>query len=198
MTLKSPIQPLCFPREQDGFSATAARAALRGGEDADRLLPPAVLPFYQTKGFADFQNIESLILGHFRLSDEGGRFTEAALKAGNLTDFFANLSNKKHTAASDRREIIRRLCCLDGYSKTPLYTQLLAANNRGRRALRAFDPAFPLLTKPARYHRLEGGAIAQFLQSLKAARLYALCLPEGRRGENELLSSPFILESEEK
>ncbi|MBE6564522.1 MAG: nucleotidyltransferase family protein [Ruminococcaceae bacterium] len=193
---RSAIRPLCLKRENDGFSATASRAVLRQGGDASSLLPTSVLPLIEQAqkqgGFADLQRIESLILGHFRLSERRDRFFEASSRAEDLPSFFAALADKNHTAAHDRREVIHRLCALDGYEKIPLYTRLLAANRRGRAALKTFDPAFPILTKPAHYTRLPAEAQKQFLTDLRASRLYALCLPKGRRNENLLLASPFI------
>lgn len=190
----SPIEPLILSRENDGLTASGARASLRKGEWDSFLLPDSSAEVFRVEPtlFADLSRIESLLLGHFRLSDEKGRIGRAAENASSLSEFFALLTDKSHTAAFSRREVLASLLGFSFPCGEPLYTRLFAADERGRRALRLFSPDFPLLTKPAHASRMSEEAQKQFALGQKAAKVYALTLPENRRNESDLRNTPTI------
>ncbi len=188
---RSAVRPLCLKREEDGFSASAARKALREGDPS--LLPPCAAEVYgkDPRAFADVERGAALILGLLRLSG-APVYSAAAQRSGSVEELIARASDKNATLASVKRGLWRALFDLPKDPGTPGYTTLLGANERGRAFLRERRGCFPVLTKPAHYKKLPPDAAEQFALSQKADTIYPLFLPEGMRTENPLLQRPYL------
>lgn len=221
----SAIRPLPMQRLGSGYhdealnqanpSATAVRAALRGGEAWDALAPylPApslhVLQEAVSAGrapvFAD--RLGQAILAHYRLADEnalaacasmgGGlnhRLCAAAREAASLEEMLALAATKVYTNTRIRRAILHGMLGVteDDLRAEPSAVLLLAANARGRALLADLrrTARIPIVTKPADLPRF-----AQSRQSelhARAAALYTLAMPKAASSGEFVKYAPFF------
>ena len=151
-TLGSSIEPFVIKRnvpyhseeaiKNDFASATAIRAMIETGKDISEYVPDKTE--YATY---DLHNIESMILGFFRLCDpkqikniigmeEGleNRLISAARKATSLDEFVELVVSKRYTTHRVRRVM---LACIMGMSgaRQMDYVRILAFNQKGRELL---------------------------------------------------------------
>ena len=176
------LAPLPLLREQDGFSAHAAREAILAGEDPSTIVPElcALPPATLEKGYpalsallrsADPTELSSLFDLPYeialRLASAAGKHPD------DFPAFFAALQNKNDTDARLRRCLVTALLrpLPEDGAALPSWTQLLAANERGRSLLRAIrrDGSFEVVTK-----RADAPEGRQKLLSLRADSQYGI------------------------
>ncbi len=153
-----------LPRERDGLSAHASRRALREHDEREltRLIPSELLPYYRGAARSSWQSAFPVLLARLRTStaeeltqlfdiprEVAVRMTSAARQAssGSFDEFFSLLKQKNDASARLRRALLTSLLGtkIDDFA-TPRVSVLLAANSRGRRALRELRAAIPLAT----------------------------------------------------
>lgn len=100
-----------------------------------------------------------------------------AREASNADEFMAALPTKKYTAARLRREILHSLIGAAETKTPPMFTVLLAMNERGRQYLSENKKKFalPIITKPSDTDSLNTRAKEQYEIHRAADELYALC-----------------------
>ncbi len=199
-------QELC---EQEYPSAMAIRRLWRQGnyEAADRFLPDAAAQVYAEARRAGLMFNEDVlsaaIVSFFRLREgreldgilgaEGGlanRLCRAAREARNTDELLALVRTKRYTDSHLRRVMLYCLAGVraDDMARSPVYTTLLAANEKGRALLaeRRRADGVTIVTKPA-------DAPADTRQYALAARIDALAtLSQGRAAAAFLKSRPYM------
>ncbi len=193
-------------------SATAIRSLWKNGgfEQTVSYLPPACADIYRA-AFAEGriaceEGPESGILAWFRLHEgedfdgiegtEGGlahRFCSVARESATLTEFYEGIRTKRYTDSHVRRVL---LYCLTGVRRgdlegLPVYTTLLAANEKGRALLsqRRKENGFPVITKPADAPR----KTVQYRLGNRLDALFSLSTEERTGTDAMIRKSPFIL-----
>ncbi len=201
--LPCPVRRL--PHDERVISATRIREKLVAGEDIGDHVPSDSAERYRTAVFTDPEKFYDLAFAYFRLhsgfpvrEDESGllaRLTDAAYHSTNGTEFLAKAATKKYTHARLRRTALFAMtdCPAPDSIGLPLYTVLLAANERGRAYLRERRRSadFPILTKPAHGWDLPEDARTQFQWLSRADNLYALL--QEKTGDAFLREHPRIL-----
>ena len=189
-TLAPSMKHFCIKREP-GVTATAERAAIRASGDATAMLPEnldvAVLSRLRTMTLADFARISG---GEDGVAERTARYAADAATIAELADL---VKSKRHAHSRIRRFILAAALGLERETAAePQYLRVLAANERGRvalRELRVADEAATIITKPA---------AAKPLLQLEAAAtdLYNLGnrAPVQRKGGAEWRISPCFLE----
>lgn len=189
---RTPNAPEAVTLKREGSeSATAARVALRQGDAAtlDTLLPPPSRALTE-KPYVETTAIAPAMLAWYRLADpraieecadfshgDGYRVVEVAKSATNYEMLVAGMRQKCLTDAKIRRMLWYGMLGVAqrDLAAVPAYTTLLAANARGRAALRTLHKgALPILTKRAAYKNESPVVRAQFKLALRAEALYAL------------------------
>ena len=158
---------------------------------------------------SDTERIASAILGFFRLADKdaishfaeaaGGlsaRLCAAAEDSVSLEEFFAKAASKRYTDARVRRAALN---CMIGVTPEdlrtpPAYTQLLAANAKGRALLAKMKKSsgIPIVTKPADAQSLGESAKRQSELSKRVDSLFSLTLPTKKAAFEYIKRSPLI------
>ena len=187
------IKPHTY-RRNSPYSATAAREAIRGGDDAlcRQLIPDEALALFREQSPVPPLLPADLVLPFFRLYPdpiEGlcaydgmspgspTRYRKMAMESNDEAQFYASLTSKRDTDARVRRSILAAVIGAQRETvlRQPFFTQMLAVSETGRNLLstlrRKADPV--ILTKPASGKRLEGVAGEQFALALRAEQLYA-------------------------
>ncbi len=187
----SSIRPFTYRRE-DGFSASESRRLLYGGADSSSMIPDEASAIFAACSLTDPSAYEAVALFTVRETPlsvlEGfygmnggvaGLLKNRAGEAASLDQLIALCTNRKYTASRLRRAILSSVLKLTKADRTasPLFTNLLGANERGRSFLRSRkkETAVALVTKPADGLALPANAASQFEASLRADRLMALC-----------------------
>ena len=225
--LASGIEPLALPRAgaahdggaAGGFaSASALRARLRAGEDADDYLTPAMRALYDGERAAGrapvcVETVERAILARLRSLreeelapfDEGGeglyrRFFAAGRSAAGVTALLDAVKTKRYARARLRRMLLS--ICLgaapaDRPEHVP-YLRVLAMDGAGKRLLHEMrkTAALPVLVKPADVRVLSDEARRLMELEARATDLYALAYPELAQGAggSEWRTDPVIVE----
>jgi predicted nucleotidyltransferase len=140
---------LCVRREP-GVSASAEREKIRKSGDTDAMLPEkldvAVLSRLRRMTAEDFLKIRG---GTDGVAERTAKFAGSAASLAELADA---IKTKRHLHSRIRRFILASaLGITREMSVEPQYLRVLAANARGRAALREIEEnaALPLVTKPA-------------------------------------------------
>ncbi|MDR0905697.1 MAG: nucleotidyltransferase family protein [Oscillospiraceae bacterium] len=140
---------LCVRREP-GVSATAERGKIRESGDTDAMFPEnldvAVLSRLRRMTAEDFLKIRG---GTDGVAERTAKFAGTAAGIAGLADA---IKTKRHLHSRIRRFILAAaLGITREMSVEPQYIRVLAANERGRAALREIEEsaALPLITKPA-------------------------------------------------
>lgn len=205
-------------------SATALRGAMFSGRENEvgQYLPDAmqeILARERERGNApaSLVNLERAILFFWRTADPaslsslaelgGGlaeRLVSVAGKAKTLDEFYALAATKKYTNAHIRRAILYGMLSVrwEDLEAAPAYTNLLAANDKGREllaSLRRGEQAVPVLTKPSDVEALcdkyptRADAIRRaHALAARADSLYALALPNAEESGRWLSAKPFL------
>lgn len=193
-------------------SATAIRRLLSEGqyERAESLLPQecaVLLQCAREEGrLFDEEMLGRVILAHFRLHEgkdfdgiagcEGGlanRLCRAARDAVDFEGFLREARTKRYTDAHLRRVILYCLCDVraEDLSATPVYTRLLAADERGRSLLaeKRNNAKIPVITKPADVPR----SVRQTALAERVDALFTLGFVSPAPAGEEMRKGPRIL-----
>ncbi len=165
-------------------------AAFRTGRVfSEKKLESAILSWFCLREPSDFSEI---------CGNEGGlcaRFCSMAQESGSLSQFYEAIKTKRYTDSHLRRVL---LYCLTGVKESdlkelPVYTTLLAANDRGRELLSSCrkKKAFSVITKPADVPP----EARQTILTRRLECLYAMGFPETVSPSDMRKKSPYISEN---
>lgn len=194
--------------------ATHLRSLISEGKTEEMLchIPPALHPLWREalqNGLTPFceDKFSSILLSHLRMStDDGTALAEcgggilpllrkSAAHAGDLNSLLVHAATKKYTDARLRRAALFAYFGVTPamLGQDPLYTQVLAMDERGRALLAHIRKTtqISILTKPADLHKLDASAREQATLSYRADSVYALCLPTPQRSDMFLSTSPY-------
>lgn len=203
--------------EMNFMSATGIRKMISENRfsEATEYIPDAAYDVFlreieKKSSPASMKNIEREIMSFFRLAEPesllniadmtGGlqyRLIETTKNSVDIESFFKMAQTKKYTNARIRRAALFGILGVTEkmLKKYPMYTQVLAADEKGRAKLKNIKKSekIELLTKPSDYDKLSDGAKKQCELSIKGDALYTLSLPEREFAGIYLKKSPFIL-----
>ena len=221
--LNSSIRPHTISRqgtdEDDAMTATFAgathvRSLLLSGktEEAFSHIPTDLRPIWE-EAFANglapmsYESMAPILLAFLRMRTpcealpadcSGGilpLLQKTAGEATSLDDLIRRASTKKYTYAHLRRALLFSYFGVTpaAVKQKPLYTQVLAMDERGRAILAHIRKSsrISLLTKPADLHKLSGSAREQAALSYRADSVYALALPTPQRSDIFLSTAPY-------
>jgi predicted nucleotidyltransferase len=220
--LNSPILPHTVFRigtdEDDAKNAAYAgatylRSLLLAGKAEEALshVPNEIIPLWKeafARGLApvSYEKFSPIFLSFLRMqtqkecssADGGGGILpllqKTAREATTLDDLISRASTKKYTCAHLRRALLFAYFGVTPalLKQKPLYTQVLAMDERGRAILAHIRKTsrISLLTKPADLHKLSESAREQAVLSYRADSVYALALPTPQRSDIFLSTAP--------
>lgn len=194
-------------------SATAVRGELFCGnvENIKDFVPTVCYDALKQGDIADIKNIERGILLSLRLlkeedcegvavSDSGlvNRIIQCAKDASSYSEFEESVKCKKYTDSAIRRAMWYMLTGVASADLKlgPAYTNLLAANERGRAILseaRKREMPVPIITKPADAAALKGAAQRQAELSLRADAIYSLASTNAMPSAEYIRKKPIII-----
>ena len=216
----SDIRPITIERKGNAYnntelsddsypSASALRLLIQNG-DADKLseyVPEKIASILNEREPADMAMLERGVLAMLRLADTdsletaaegagglGRRIHESAKDAKSLEELLSACATKKYTNARIRRVIFNYLAGVReaDIKAMPKYTQMLAANEKGRAILKRAKKNFNIITKPADYKKLDADVISQVELSHKADSIYTLMRKSSGTSYENLTSTPYI------
>ena len=194
-------------------SATAVRGELLCGklENIKDFVPTACYDSLKQGNISDIKNIERGVLLSLRLfegeckdvavSDTGlvNRIIQCARESANYSEFEERVSCKKYTDSAIRRTVLYMLTgvAAEDLRRGPAYTNLLAANERGRAILseaRKRDTAVPIITKPADAFSLPSEAAQRQAElSQRGDDIYTLASVSTRPSDEYIKRKPTII-----
>ncbi len=194
----STILPYTYKREE-GYSASRSRELIYGGADASEMLPEIAISVFEKTVPTDTSAYEAAALHTIRMTDTETLSSYYAMNGGvaglikanaenvsSLDGLISSCVNKSYTAARIRRAILSSVLGLkaEAVKERPLFTNLLAANGKGREYLNKIrkTTSVEIVTKPADGLDLPENAREQFELSLRADKLMALCRKEAASG----------------
>ena len=128
------------------------------------------------------------------------RLVKSACECTSLTQLFEDLSGKSYTNAKIRRAILHGMTGVlpSMLKEKPLYTQVLAANDLGRKLIKKSqkNSSISILTKPAHFKKLDEKAKEQAIFSNNAEKLLALMCDNTLSADVFLKMTPFILQQD--
>ncbi len=157
----------------------------------------------------DVNKLSSSIIMFFRINSpdaselyhdaKGGlynRLKDQSFNTNNLEDLVRSSETKKYTRARIKRAIFNSLLGVTSsqLAEIPRYTQLLAADFKGRQILKTIksNTDFMVLTKPSDTNKLSAPARAQKALSDKADSVFQITKPIPKNGNDCLRFTPFI------
>ncbi|MBE6671155.1 MAG: nucleotidyltransferase family protein [Ruminococcaceae bacterium] len=210
-TLNSNIVPVTYKREK-GFSATKSRGLIKDENDFSMIpdvcsdifkdsdiyklknIESAILHFYRTVDIAELEKCESMTNGMAR------KLIECSKKTTSFDEFIESLSAKTYTNARIRRAILHGMTGVlpDMLKERPLFTQVLACNERGRKIIRQAqrNGDIEILTKPSHYKKLSCDAKKQAEFCIKSDSLLTLTCDNPKSYDFFLKQTPFVLNSD--
>ncbi len=209
--LNSKIIPVTYKREE-GFSATESRKNIENNNNYD-FIPDSASDIFKNCPKFSLHNIEKAILAFYRLSDTktlekyesmtdglANRLVKSACECTSLTQLFEDLSGKSYTNAKIRRAILHGMTGVlpSMLKEKPLYTQVLAANDLGRKLIKKSqkNSSISILTKPAHFKKLGEKAKEQAAFSNNAEKLLTLMCDTPLSADFYLKMTPFILQQD--
>ncbi len=157
---------------------------------------------------ANIEKISPAIISFLRLNTQsdidifdadGGlynRLCTLSMKTNSILSLAASAETKTHTKARIRRALINSFFGVTSSiaKELPAYTQVLAFDEIGRRALKRIKKTtdFPCITKPADYGAFSDAVTRQKELSNKADSVYVLSLPGDIPGAFHLTFTPFV------
>lgn len=190
---ESAIRPFTYKR-QPGFTASGTRAALLSGGSTDGMIPEAaktafsgIKPtdetLYSAAALYVIRNTPAETLSSFFGMNGGvsGLLHNNADGVGTVGELVARCTCPKYSASRLRRAILSAVIGItpEDMTQPPMFTNLLAANSRGREMLSAIKKTgFPVVTKPADGKLLPPHALPQYSLGRKADALFALSRKE--------------------
>lgn len=216
----SAIRPITLKREGAGYnekeligkkypSASALRTKIKidGIEAVREYMPGAAYEVFENREYADVKYIERGILASLRLADPdefeniseasgglGRRICELSKSAKSLDELFSDAATKRYTNAKIRRAVLNYLIGVreEDVKAPPRYTQLLAANAKGREILKKAKTNFTVLTRPSEYKSCDAATRAQILLSHRADSIYSLMFPNAKSAYEYITASPYV------
>lgn len=207
MRIRSVICPYTYRREE-GFSATEARRLLYGHHDPSPMIPEEAMALFTQVPPTDPYAYEAIALHTLRETPievlEGyygmnggvaGLLQRQAADTASPEALIVSATCRTYTASRLRRAILSAVLKLTDADRQeePRFTNLLGANERGRRFLRTRKKAsdIAIVTKPADGLALPSPAREQFEKNCQADRLMALC--RGEAASSVLRTMPVVL-----
>ncbi len=201
------IVPFTYKREE-GYSASRSRELIYSSSDASEMLPENATKVFDKTVPTDISAYESVALHTVRITDADTLSTYYGMNGGvsglikanaegvpSLDGLISSCVNKSYTAARIRRAILSSVLGLkaEAAKERPLFTNLLAANCKGREYLNKVrkTTSINIVTKPADGLDLPEKAKEQFELSLRADKLMALC--RGEAASEIFRRTPYIL-----
>ena len=195
-------------------SATAIRELLYAYDDSAYQYMPenakSIFDAAKEEGLmpSSFKKISPAIISSLRLNtwsdsdifdvDLGlyNRLCALSMKTNSILSLADSAETKTHTKSRIKRAIINSFFGVTSSiaKELPAYTQVLAFDEIGRRALKRIKKTtdFPCITKPSDYDVFSDAVIAQKKLSNKADSIYALSLPKDVPGSFHLTFTPFV------
>jgi predicted nucleotidyltransferase len=190
----SGILPYTYKREE-GYSASRSRKIIYGNGYAESMLPKSAISVFEKTVPTDTGTYDAVALHTIRMTDAkvlssyygmnggvAGLIKANAENASSLDELISACVNKSYTAARIRRAILSSVLGVKAEvaKERPLFTNLLAANSKGRVYLNKVrkTASVGIVTKPADGLDLHEKAREQFEISLRADKLMALCRKE--------------------
>ncbi len=220
--LRVRMEPLTVAREgsqHDGpeGSASDVRTRLRSKKAISQLVPKPSRKILRQevkcgRGPVEMLSLEEALLSRYRMLDApyfsllpdageglGNRLCAAAHEEATLDAILSAAKTKRYALSR-----IRRMCICaalgitaDQAQALPPYARVLAANDRGKKALRIINEksTIPIITKPASVNDLSQQCRELFEQTSRAHDLYVLGYPvkAERRGGADYRSSPVFI-----
>lgn len=197
-------------------SASAIRAALAHGTEALSHLPHQAREIYE-KAYADglfptdTEKLSGAVISSFLLNSpnddvdihdaSGGlynRLKNNCYHATSISELVSLTETKKYTNARIRRAILNSFFGVTSseVKELPLYTQVLAMNQIGRKILKRIkkESDFPVITKPSSTSALSKKALRQKERASTADAIFGLTLPLPKSGDNVLKFTPYVKE----
>ena len=202
--------------EQPYQSASAIRAALSDGMEALSHVPQNARAIYE-KAYADglfptdMSKLSHAVISSFMLNSpsdnveihdaSGGlynRLKNNCYHATSISELVSLTETKKYTNARIRRAILNSFFGVTSseVKELPLYTQVLAMNQVGRKILKRIkkESDFPVITKPSSTSTLTDEALRQKERANTADAIFGLTLPMPKSGDNVLKFTPYVKE----
>lgn len=212
-TYNSTILPFQITRKYD-YSATKTRKYFHAGDfnKLENEVPDSIYKIYKlAMNAVKIHNIEKYVIAYFRTNNpidfkqyadvtDGIEYLlyNSANKAVTFDEFFKMCRTKKYSDAKIRRVILN--CMLktteEMLKSTPLYTNVLAFNEVGRKFLsnqRKSD--VKIITKPADYKK-HPNIISQYEHSIAADKIYTLAMEPAQPSDYFIKLSPYIKSEE--
>lgn len=207
--LGSPITPYTYRREP-GYSASAARTALQKGEDPLPHLPGEAWEVFSSLTVTDPQAYDAVALHTLRSTPSAvlerfsgmkngvaGLLKNRAGDACSAEELVSLCTSRKFTAARLRRAVLAAVLAItpEAVTAPPVFTNLLGANETGRRFLRSRKPktALAVVTKPADGLTLPPEIASAFEVAARADALMALA--RGEKASDIFKTGPVIRET---
>lgn len=188
------ILPYTYKREE-GYSASRSREIIYENGDLTEMLSESAISVFQKTVPTDTSAYESVALHTIRMTDAevlssyygmnggvAGLIKANAESTSSLNELISSSVNKSYTAARIRRAILSSVFGVkaETVKDRPLFTNLLAANQKGREYLSKVrkTTSINIVTKPADGSLLPENVCKQFELSLKADKLMVLCRKE--------------------
>lgn len=194
--------------------ATHVRSLFLSGKTEEALthIPSELHPLWAdafSRGASpvSYESLAPILLSHLRMKNEtqtpiadsgGGVLSllqNTARKACSMDELISLAATKKYTRAHLRRATLFSYFGVTpaALKQKPLYTQVLAMDERGRAILASIRKTsrISLLTKPADLHKLSESAREQAVLAYRADSVYALALPTPQRSDIFLCTAPF-------
>lgn len=201
----SSITPFTYKRDP-GFTASATRTAILSGQNVDGMVPQAAKDIfseieptdetlYSAAALYLIRNTpDERLSGYFGMNGGvSGLLRNNADEVGSVGELILRCTCRKYSASRLRRAILSSVIGItsEDMLQPPHFTNLLAANSRGRKILTAIKKSgFPVVTKPADGKLLQGDAAKQFGICRRADALFALAI--GKPPADEVRKMPII------
>ncbi len=194
-------------KREKGYSASRSRELIYEDGDVSEMLSKSAISVFEKNVPTDISAYEAIALHTLRITDTetlssyygmnggvSGLIKANAENASSLDGLISSCVNKSYTAARIRRAILSTVLGVKAevVKERPLFTNLLAANGKGREYLNKIrkTTTIEIVTKPADGLNLPENAKNQFELSLRADKLMALCRKEAA---SEIFKrNPFI------
>ena len=202
----SNIVPFTYKR-QPGWSATRSRELLTQGTDPSEMIPNEAIQVFKNAPITDNSiysavalhtlrsTPDDILCGYFGMN--GGVSGLIKSKADEVTSVYElveKCTGKSYTSARIRRAILSSILMITekNVREEPLFTTLLAANNKGREFLSEIrkTSTLQIIAKTADGTALDFPSKEQFELSLRSDKLMSLC--RGQSASDVFRRAPFI------
>lgn len=207
---------LLINKRLENFSATESRKLYKSESNELKIkVPKAAYEIYRQYKPVSLSAIEDYPLGMLKTVQpksigkyaelSGGldaRICNMAKSASTIEELYSLCATKKYTNAKIRRAVLNTVLKIQekDQKEKPLYTQLLAMNEKGSKQFKKIvsASAIKIFTKSAHYKTCSKKLISVYEKMLVAERLYKLANIKSGNDISKQLKSPFILKSQEE